>query len=1235
MTPDAPGSQAEAAVLCTADGVESQDSQAFVSFMHRLHGMGATSNGPRELAEYNRAVLAQFQSPPPSSRARVRARVTPSAACRTAAATQNRDQESGKESRNTAVSVLLAADAGAGAGAGAVIRAGAADSQQRHHPNPDGAPEPATAATVQGLDRGLDSATATAYAANVNPPPLYSVRPPPPPPPPLPLPPPPVHKTNSTDASSSRVYAPTHTAAASAFHATQFDGLHSTRPDGASAHPLTTPIHVLARGPSHPPTAPAAQCLDSHGDADPAHQPSTSVREPHINATTGLARGGQPTMQYSESPTQSMGDRSYEQYVARGDDIVSDDPFLAALATQHILNDTTPSNNDGLTLSDDDTGAVNFHFSAVGRGDSQPSALGSGAPAFQDHSHTPASPRLPDTPAPARNPLSGLGAAPEALMASSQMFRHTQFSSAHKPMPSPTSSRPSPDHLHALDTISPNPSPLKRMNQRSSPPPNGAFSFSASDDAFPTSSSRAGDEEDEDDEVGPHAPDEQADTKSPQKGGRANGITKRSTTFHALPPRAPIESYEPHRRSLRHESAPAHSASEDGSEDDDSDVEYRRRQRVAQRRKAAAHNLRSIRFERHRTSDADDGAVVPSTNKDDAHTRHVQQDPDQCDGFSTRDSPKSIADTPHAIADSQSSPRQRRCSMGHATDAHLPADCIAELRDQHTSSVETTVPNTDPAASPSASAQAAQPDGQHAKQKGSSAGPVLEIPETSPVYSHPRPQRRPQSPSPVRLSLTEPVGLDEETGVTSASRVTHLQEKEGLASLRSHERDASESDIPVSVTTSPSEAVRSSPNTNFRSSPPVRASRIQEAAARQTTSPIPNHIASTSPPANSTTTSPLSRLSATPALSAPNDDETPLTEESPRAGRPSSLDIAQSSPAAAKVNRQKASKPLPNIIPNQTRASLRRIKKTYTPDSATSATSTDELALTPHTPLLYQTRRSPRGSKALSKDEAIPRETSRGTMIFTGMLFAVSFQARQPAEKDAHYKARLALSEQITNKIKQAGGKLVTDGFDKLFEVAPAKPAHRGGQTMSSTPDPDDDIELVPSAQEAGFTALIADGHSRKIKYMQALALGLPCIHQRWITACLDSHQLVDWSHYLLCAGSSAFLGDAIRSRNLVPYDASGAKLREVIQHRPRLLDNARILLVMPATHRDRGDGESSEKKEAYMFLARVLGASLSRVYTLDEAKAQLKAREEAGRPFDWVYQCCYIVCCPILSSPL
>ncbi len=158
----------------------------------------------------------------------------------------------------------------------------------------------------------------------------------------------------------------------------------------------------------------------------------------------------------------------------------------------------------------------------------------------------------------------------------------------------------------------------------------------------------------------------------------------------------------------------------------------------------------------------------------------------------------------------------------------------------------------------------------------------------------------------------------------------------------------------------------------------------------------------------------------------------------------------------------------------------------------------------------------------------------------------------------------------------------------------------------------DDNLQLVPRAAETGFTALIADGYSRKVKYMQALALGLPCLAPHWITVCLDRNELVDWSPYLLCAGPSSFLGGIIRSRNLTYYNASTARLADVVLKRPKLLEGATILILLSKA--------VGNKRDGYIFLAHILGASLTRGGSLEEAREHLKTMQDIGLPYDWLY---------------
>lgn len=391
----------------------------------------------------------------------------------------------------------------------------------------------------------------------------------------------------------------------------------------------------------------------------------------------------------------------------------------------------------------------------------------------------------------------------------------------------------------------------------------------------------------------------------------------------------------------------------------------------------------------------------------------------------------------------------------------------------------------------------------------------------------------------------------------------------------------------------PASEAKSTPD--FQSSPPAFSTRSKSSGIGRGRGRAPS------------STSTLSNLTSTPELCSSN----PGTVGTGITGSPTgSTIVASSSPAAARRKRREAHKQLPKPKTGSAE-SLRhsaRLKRR-------GSNSTDELARSMSgTPTFEQSMRASRLSTSRSASRSgraagkLP-QTQREQRLFEGMAFAVSFQSRKPGESNEQYNARMDLSAAIQRRIKQAGGRILENGFDELFEALPMV-------TPSGSPGPSTETEaeitLTREGYSTGFTALIADGHSRKVKYMQALALGLPCIATRWVTTCLDRNEVVDWMPYLLCAGQSAFLGDAIRSRNLTPYNASTAKLSEVVGQRQKLLEGGRILAVVKKSVEGR--------KMAYVFLARVLGASLTRVYSIEEARAELKAAQDSGRPFDWVY---------------
>ncbi|CAD0092144.1 unnamed protein product, partial [Aureobasidium vineae] len=238
--------------------------------------------------------------------------------------------------------------------------------------------------------------------------------------------------------------------------------------------------------------------------------------------------------------------------------------------------------------------------------------------------------------------------------------------------------------------------------------------------------------------------------------------------------------------------------------------------------------------------------------------------------------------------------------------------------------------------------------------------------------------------------------------------------------------------------------------------------------------------------------------------------------------------------------------------------------------------------------------------RSLTRPEfASPLPAGHG--ILSGMAFAVSYSADSP-EKN-----------RVLELIKAHGGLTLEKGFDELFSVKDLGDAPEEARSPPSSATNDTDALILSArAQTLGFVALIADKHSRRAKYVQALALSLPCLSGRWILDSVASATPLSWAKYLLPAGESTFLSGAVRSRTLTPYLPTTTKLAQTIQDRERLLQGGRVLLVSAGA-----GGRKWEARRAYAFLTVALGASVvRRVSGLDSAKRILDAEEGWG----WVY---------------
>jgi hypothetical protein len=236
--------------------------------------------------------------------------------------------------------------------------------------------------------------------------------------------------------------------------------------------------------------------------------------------------------------------------------------------------------------------------------------------------------------------------------------------------------------------------------------------------------------------------------------------------------------------------------------------------------------------------------------------------------------------------------------------------------------------------------------------------------------------------------------------------------------------------------------------------------------------------------------------------------------------------------------------------------------------------------------------------------------------MFEGMALAISYASNENEKLD------------VTRLIRRNGGLILEQGFDELFiqpqlddQTTPTKRSSKNGATMQSHVE-SGSLRLKPEYEKLGFIALIADKHSRRAKYMQALALDLPTLSGRWIIDSFDSSRNTalptsprPWTRYLLPAGESSYLGGAIRSRTLQYYNPASAKLPVTVASRALLLGGAGVLLVAPK----KGKG-TWERRKAYAFLTLALGAgSVRRVADLAEAKKLLVSDVEKQK-WAWVY---------------
>ncbi|UNI18629.1 radiation sensitive protein rad9, variant 2 [Purpureocillium takamizusanense] len=887
-----------------------------------------------------------------------------------------------------------------------------------------------------------------------------------------------------------------------------------------------------------------------------------------------------------ETPTQVNEDRDYSAFYEAAPSSPTDKP------TQQRTGETR-------TLQAGDTGAVNFsNFSDHVRPSSQASEdegfdttrgewrtadgtsqLNSNAAAYtpyKTHGLQPETPALPKNPFAAKSN----GAVP---FAASQLFAQTQqVSSAVKA--SPTSSRPSPNLL--LNSISPNvfeTSPLKNRANVSSPTDIRTSSPSRLHEIPATvAKNRVGVAVQEEDPIEGRSSREDRVPESPTISSRA------------APGREPLSHYEPMRESQERKTS-GDGQVIDVNVDDDYDeafLQRERRKRAERKRAQAAQEMEKIsiaRLSRRNSSDNPTrkkrrlNSMGEITSKPLPDGRSKQQD--QVVGDSQK-APTTSAETP--LESTKATPGEEPAQTP-ARDSN--ADAEPERSREMALLEEDLIPATSPMQfSPPGNVQGVQPASEpdlpilmERNEYPNGEANTAESSSLPPIRSRRRTygklNKRPHRGHLLSSSASDPLqakAVDE-----LCPPVPSLASPTSTASTVVPSKAKDEHTHAYGADEEPNNAIEDGPPSDSKlpSSDPVQ--RRGRRARRPIETPQPRSKEPMTVPSSSLTT-----LSATPLASS---STTPGTQISPVSSRKGA--VQTTSPANSKNLRKRALRgAVGSLSPQPTRpASARRSMRL-------DSDSTDELHHSQPGSLL---ERSLAASKSGRSFRQSMTTSHRGPRLFDGMVFALSFLSAKQEQQRSKLEAR----------ILQAGGMILKDGFQELFE----QPAVTN--TAASAAEETDPLKLTKAAAQCGFTALIADGHSRTAKYMQALALGLPCLAPRWVTSCLDKGDILKWEPYLLSAGVSAVLGQATRSRLLAPYSAPDAALVDTMDNREKLLRDRTVLVV--------ADTKKMKKqtRQQYMFLVQALGpARLSRATTADQARAALKKCEQASEPFDWLY---------------
>lgn len=136
--------------------------------------------------------------------------------------------------------------------------------------------------------------------------------------------------------------------------------------------------------------------------------------------------------------------------------------------------------------------------------------------------------------------------------------------------------------------------------------------------------------------------------------------------------------------------------------------------------------------------------------------------------------------------------------------------------------------------------------------------------------------------------------------------------------------------------------------------------------------------------------------------------------------------------------------------------------------------------------------------------------------------------------------------EMYQKMVRSSGGTLLNDWSD-IYSM-PGKYTYSNKRFIMTQDDFKYSLRDKNHNDTFDRVFLVSDIHNQKPKYLMALALGIPCISTDWLDALAEGKQ-ESWSHHLLAAGYSEYLGASVSQLVDLNWGESVEHMTEIMEN--------------------------------------------------------------------------------------